>query len=212
MDLRFGDSKPTDEERAAVDALLGPPESSWEGADRSDADLRWARGGREARDRRDQLLPALHALNDRVGWISEGALDYVCRRLTVPPAEAYGVATFYAMFSVRPRPATVLHVCTDLACTAAGASELCAAVEARLGPESGVKVERSPCLGLCERAPACLAIRAGESARPALEDEAVQAEGGSGGAAPGDGKGKGRRGRNTLHATAVCAPATPDRA
>ncbi|MFK4546630.1 NADH-quinone oxidoreductase subunit F [Streptomyces tendae] len=212
MDLRFGDGKPTDEERAAVDALLGPPESSWEGADRSDADLRWARGGREARDRRDQLLPALHALNDRVGWISEGALDYVCRRLTVPPAEAYGVATFYAMFSVRPRPATVLHVCTDLACTAAGASELCATVEARLAPESGVKVERSPCLGLCERAPATLTIRAGQPARPAFEDEAVQAEGGSGGAAPGDGKGKGRRGRNTLHATAVCAPATPDRA
>ncbi|KPC88100.1 NADH dehydrogenase [Streptomyces sp. NRRL WC-3753] len=212
MDLRFGDGKPTDEERAAVDALLGPPESSWEGADRSDADLRWARGGREARDRRDQLLPALHALNDRVGWISEGALDYVCRRLTVPPAEAYGVATFYAMFSVRPRPATVLHVCTDLACTAAGASELCAAVEARLSPESGVKVERSPCLGLCERAPATLVIRAGESARPAFEDEAVQAEGGSGGAAPGDGNGKGRRGRNTRHATAVCAPATPDAA
>ncbi|MFF0589058.1 NAD(P)H-dependent oxidoreductase subunit E [Streptomyces sp. NPDC003781] len=213
MDLRFGDGKPTDEERAAVDALLGPPESSWEGADRSDADLRWARGGREARDRRDQLLPALHALNDRVGWISEGALDYVCRRLTVPPAEAYGVATFYAMFSVRPRPATVLHVCTDLACTAAGASELCAAVETRLGPQSGVKVERSPCLGLCERAPACLVIRAGDSARPACADEAVQAEsGGPGAAAPGDGKGKGRRGRNTLHATAVCAPATPDRA
>ncbi|WP_179235374.1 NAD(P)H-dependent oxidoreductase subunit E [Streptomyces sp. CS113] len=219
MDLRFGDSKPTDEERAAVDALLGPPESSWEGADRSDADLRWARGGREARDRRDQLLPALHALNDRVGWISEGALDYVCRRLTVPPAEAYGVATFYAMFSVRPRPATVLHVCTDLACTAAGASELCATVEARLGPQSGVKVERSPCLGLCERAPATLTIRAGHPARLGvpplgeLEDEAVQAEsGGPGAAAPGDGTGKGRRGRNTLHATAVCAPATPDQA
>ncbi|MFI1758358.1 NAD(P)H-dependent oxidoreductase subunit E [Streptomyces sp. NPDC020571] len=226
MDLRFGDGKPTDEEREAVDALLGPPESSWEGAARDGtdaADLRWARGGREARDRRDQLLPALHALNDRVGWISEGALDYVCRRLTVPPAEAYGVATFYAMFSVRPRPATVLHLCTDLACTAAGASDLCTAVEARLGPESGVKVDRSPCLGLCERAPATLVVRAGESARPAFEDEAVQAEGGSGGAAPGDGGGtsrsseaegggKGRRGRNPLHATAVCAPATPEQA
>ncbi|MFE0785221.1 NAD(P)H-dependent oxidoreductase subunit E [Streptomyces mutabilis] len=210
MDLRFGDSKPTDEEREAVDALLGAPESSWEGADRSDADLRWARGGRAARDRRDLLLPALHAVNDRVGWISEGALDYVCRRLTVPPAEAYGVATFYAMFSVRPRPATVLHVCTDLACTAAGASELCAAVEARLGPESGAKVERSPCLGLCERAPAALVVRAGRPARSAFEDEAVQAEGGSGGAAPEAGNGKGRRGRNTPHATAVCAPAAPD--
>ncbi|WP_399891927.1 NAD(P)H-dependent oxidoreductase subunit E [Streptomyces sp. BBFR51] len=222
MDLRFGDSKPTDEERAAVDALLGPPESSWEGAarDETDAgDLRWARGGREARERRDLLLPGLHALNDRVGWISEGALDYLCRRLTVPPAEAYGVATFYAMFSVRPRPATVLHVCTDLACTTAGSSELCAAVEERLGPESGVQVERSPCLGLCERAPATLVVRAGKSARPGVpplgefEDEAVQAEsGGPGAAAPGDGNGKGRRGRNTLHATAVCAPATPDTA
>ncbi|MEV8411313.1 NAD(P)H-dependent oxidoreductase subunit E, partial [Streptomyces niveus] len=98
MDLHFGDSAPTDEERAAVDSLLGPATSAWEGAeDRSDADLRWARGGREARERRDLLLPGLHAVNDRVGWISEGALAYLCRRLTVPPAEAYGVATFYAM-------------------------------------------------------------------------------------------------------------------
>ncbi|AXE89915.1 NAD(P)H-dependent oxidoreductase subunit E [Streptomyces sp. Go-475] len=180
MDLHFGDSKPTDEERAAVDALLGPPESSWEGADRSDTDLRWARGGRAARDRRDLLLPGLHAINDRVGWISDGALDYLCRRLTVPPAEAYGVATFYAMFSVKPRPATVLHVCTDLACAAAGAPELCAGIEERLGLGSGVSVERSPCLGLCERAPAALAVKAGDPVRtavsaPATVEEAVLA-------------------------------------
>ncbi len=168
MDLHFGDSKPTDDERAAVDALLGPPESSWEGADRSDQDLRWARGGRAARNRRELLLPGLHAINDRVGWISPGALDYLCRRLTVPPAEAYGVATFYAMFSVRPRPATVLHVCTDLACQAAGAEQVCARVESRLGPDSGVHVQRSPCLGLCERAPAALAVRAGDPVRTAV--------------------------------------------
>ncbi|GAQ64761.1 NADH-ubiquinone oxidoreductase-F iron-sulfur binding region domain-containing protein [Streptomyces scabiei] len=171
MDLHFGDSKPTDEERAAVDALLGPPQSSWEGAARDEmtaGDLRWARGGREARDRRDLLLPGLHALNDRIGWISGGALDYLCRRLTVPPAEAYGVATFYAMFSVKPRPATVLHVCTDLACVAAGAAGLCDGVEARLGPGSGVSVQRSPCLGLCERAPAALAIKAGDPVRTAV--------------------------------------------
>ncbi|MGW5862932.1 NADH-ubiquinone oxidoreductase-F iron-sulfur binding region domain-containing protein [Streptomyces sp. NPDC055239] len=160
MDLHFGDSKPTDEEREAVDAVLGPPESAWEGADdRSDADLRWARGGRAARERRDELLPGLHALNDRVGWVSEGGLDYLCRRLMVPPAEGYGVATFYSMFSVRPRPATVVRVCTDLAC--GGGSELCGAVGARLGTESGVTVEQSPCLGLCERAPAALVVRAG---------------------------------------------------
>ncbi|MEU3851685.1 NAD(P)H-dependent oxidoreductase subunit E [Streptomyces sp. NPDC029554] len=179
MDLHFGDSKPTDEERAAVDALLGPPESSWEGAARDEmraADLRWARGGREARDRRDLLLPGLHAINDRIGWISDGALDYLCRRLTVPPAEAYGVATFYAMFSVKPRPATVLHVCTDLACAAAGAPELCSGIEERLGPGSGVSVQRSPCLGLCERAPAALAIRAGDPVRTAVSAPATVAQ------------------------------------
>ncbi|WP_405476948.1 NAD(P)H-dependent oxidoreductase subunit E [Streptomyces sp. NBC_00009] len=202
MDLHFGDSKPTDEEREAVDALLGPPGSAWEApfgdsTVRSDADLRWARGGRAARERRDLLLPGLHAVNDRVGWISEGALDYLCRRLTVPPAEAYGVATFYSMFSVKPRPATVLHVCTDVACAAAGSAELCAGVEGRLGLGSGVSVERSPCLGLCERAPAALVVRAGSDA----------GAGEGTGAAAGQGAGA-----EKSYATAVIAPATPEAA
>ncbi|MFE5842757.1 NAD(P)H-dependent oxidoreductase subunit E [Streptomyces niveus] len=166
MDLHFGDSAPTDEERAAVDSLLGPATSAWEGAeDRSDADLRWARGGREARERRDLLLPGLHAVNDRVGWISEGALAYLCRRLTVPPAEAYGVATFYAMFALKPRPAKVLHVCTDLACAAKGSAQVCADLEERVGAAGasaeGFAWQSSPCLGLCERAPAALVLQAG---------------------------------------------------
>jgi NADH-quinone oxidoreductase subunit F len=165
MDLRFTDAKPTDEERAAVDAYLGPPVSGWEGGERTEKDLRWAHGGHAARGRRDQLLPALHAVNDRIGWISEGALDYICRRLTVPPAEGYGVASFYALLSLTPRPARVLHVCTDLACAARGSGALTAALDGLLGPAGGaaggVRWQPSPCLGLCERAPAALAIQAG---------------------------------------------------
>ncbi|MET9508244.1 NAD(P)H-dependent oxidoreductase subunit E [Streptomyces flavidovirens] len=182
MDLKYTGAKPSDDERAAVDELLGPPESGWEGADRSGTDLRWARGGAAARERRDLLLPALHAVNDRVGWLSEGALDYICRRLTVPPAEAYGVATFYAMFSVKPRPAKVLYVCTDLACAARGAGPVRESLEERLNaPRAGVSVQPSPCLGLCERAPAALLLQAG-------------VEGGAGrvpgaGAGPGSGSG-----------------------
>ncbi|MFI9587636.1 NAD(P)H-dependent oxidoreductase subunit E [Streptomyces sp. NPDC052236] len=161
MDLKFSDTaKATDEERAAVDELLGPAETGWEGGtERTDADLRWARGGAAARERRDLLLPALHAVNDRVGWLSEGALDYICRRLTVPPAEAYGVATFYSMFSVKPRARKVLHVCTDLACAARGAGAVAAGLTERLGPD--VAWQASPCLGLCERAPAALLLQAG---------------------------------------------------
>ncbi|MEW9548062.1 NAD(P)H-dependent oxidoreductase subunit E [Nonomuraea sp. NPDC050783] len=161
MDIRFRDARPTEEERAAVDALLGPPASAWEGGERTEADLRSAA---RAEPRRDLLLPALHAVNDRVGWISEGALDYVCRRLTVPPAEAYGVATFYSLFSLEPRPPRVLHVCTDLACQARGAQRVRDQVEERLGPP-GTTWRESPCLGLCERAPAALALEAGHPPR-----------------------------------------------
>jgi NADH-quinone oxidoreductase subunit F len=145
-------ASPTDEERAAVDELLGPPSEAFEG--------RVVRGGHEAREHRASLLPALHALQARVGWISEGGLNYVCERLTVPPAEAYGVATFYAMFTVEPRPGTVVHVCDDLACRVNGANDLIAELE-RAGAGSDWTWASSPCLGMCEQAPAILAQRAG---------------------------------------------------
>jgi NADH-quinone oxidoreductase subunit F len=106
------------------------------------------------------LLPALHALHAAEGWISEGGLNYICERLTVPPAEAYGVATFYAMFSVQPRPKTVVHVCDDLACRIQGGKELLAELEAQ-GANGDWTWAPSPCLGMCEQAPAILAQRAG---------------------------------------------------
>src|SRR6476660_7415269 len=152
-------AEPTAAERAAVDALLGAPESSWEGGDRTAADLRVSRA---PVDRRTELLPALHALQGAVGWISEGGLNYVCERLTVPPAEAYGVATFYAMFSVEERPATVVHVCDDLACRVEGGRELLETCRREVPGEDAV-VASSPCLGQCERAPAVLVQRAGDA-------------------------------------------------
>ncbi|MBO0775774.1 MAG: NAD(P)H-dependent oxidoreductase subunit E, partial [Actinobacteria bacterium] len=95
MDLKLGAGGPaTGDERAAVDAVLGPPESGWQGGTRTLLDGHVALGGHAARERRHLLLPALHAVQDRVGHISRGAMDYICTRLTVPPAEAYGVASF----------------------------------------------------------------------------------------------------------------------
>jgi NADH-quinone oxidoreductase subunit F len=163
LDLHLLDVEPSDEERSAVDGVLGPAESGWAGGqDRSAEDHRFARGGHAAREQRHLLLPTLHALQSRVGWISAGGLNYLCARLTVPPAEAFGVATFYAMFSTEPRPQSVLHVCDDLACRSAGAEELIAGIERALGPERSGELLRSPCLGMCERAPAVLMQSAGE--------------------------------------------------
>jgi len=160
------DAAPTEAERAAVDGFLGAPDTGWEGAhERSARDLRVVRGGREAREQRHLLLPALHALQAGVGWISRGGLNYVSQRLSVPPAETYGVATFYAMFSVEERPVNVVHVCDDLACRGAGGLALCEALARDVGSEGadvgGWTWVRSPCLGMCEQAPAVFAQRAG---------------------------------------------------
>ncbi len=176
MDLRLRHSVPTDDERAAVDALLGPPTSAWDGGARGDLyDAHVAHGGREARERRHLLLPALEALQSRVGWISETGLEYVCVRLNVPPAEAWSVATFYALLSTTPRPRRVLHVCDDIACRCLGAAELIDQIEASVGPAHAhgpngdhVHVDdaatvwmRSPCLGQCDFATAALLQEAG---------------------------------------------------
>ena len=163
MDIVIQNELPTSAEREAVDAVLGPPASSWEGApEASRRDQRVARGGHAARARRHLLLPTLHAVQARVGWISRGALNYVCRRLTIPPAEAYGVASFYALFSLEPEPPVVVHVCTDVACIAHGSQDLVAELERRVGregehPGNGQAVwHESPCLGMCEFAPAAM--------------------------------------------------------
>ena len=119
MDLHVIGPLASPAERAAVDAVLGTGRVGWRGGERNPtAEGHVARGGHDARSRRDLLIPALHAVQSRIGWISQPALNYVCRRLTVPPAEAYGVATFYALFSTTPRPPIVAHVCDDIACRA----------------------------------------------------------------------------------------------
>ncbi len=148
MDTHPIQTPPSEEERRALDALLGPePDAS---------DLPWAVS--DVRKRRHLLLPALHAAQDCAGWVSPGALGYICKRLGVPPAEAFGVVSFYSLFALTRRPKTVVHVCDDIACKAAGVEGILGALGA--GGEDATWM-RSPCLGLCERAPAALLVSAG---------------------------------------------------
>ena len=149
--------EPTTAERSAVDALLGPPTPSGDGEPAHPVDRRVAFGGyRRSVESRHMLLPALHAVSDAVGWVSAGALNYICEQLLVPPAEAYGVAGFYALLSLEERPLRVAHVCDDVACRTMGGAELLAGLEGR--PD----VHPSPCLGQCDQAPAVFFQRAGE--------------------------------------------------
>ncbi len=169
MDLHLTSERANEIEKAAVDASLGSPHSGWEGGARAIKE-----DGRVAARHlvpRDQLLPVLHAVNSRVGWISAGSINYIAQRMNLPPAEIFGVASFYGMFSLEPRPPVVIRVFDDIACMTRGAHELCSALEKRFGP-AGSPAEhnrvtwlRSPCLGLCERAPAALISCSGETAK-----------------------------------------------
>ncbi|HKV86570.1 MAG TPA: NADH-ubiquinone oxidoreductase-F iron-sulfur binding region domain-containing protein [Candidatus Dormibacteraeota bacterium] len=159
MDIRTTGGPATADEVAAVDSVLGDPESLWEGGQRRPADDHIAYGGRAARSRRHMLLPVLHAVQDRTGWVSRGALEYACRRLSVPPAEAYGVVSFYARFSLDEARHEQRHVCDDVVCLVAGAN---------------AGGQGSPCLGLCDRAPATMVERFGESYEAAAEASVVE--------------------------------------
>jgi NADH-quinone oxidoreductase subunit F len=173
VDLRLtAAEEATEEERAAVASVLGPASSGWEGGERTAADRHAALGGHAARGRRHLLLPVLHAVQERTGWISPGALDHICARLTIPPAEAYGVASFYAMFRTRPAARTVVHVCDDLSCQVNGAERICEQMTGKFGAEgaegedggangAGVTWQRSPCLGQCDRGSAAMIQQAG---------------------------------------------------
>src|SRR4029077_21085907 len=130
--LHLTEDQATDSEKFAVDAVLGPPESGWQGGPRNiNVDGRAAVSGSS---RRHLLLPVLHAIQSRIGWISPGALNYVALRVHLAPAEIYGVASFYSMFSLAPRAPVVAHVCDDIACLTRGATALCAEMEKNLGP------------------------------------------------------------------------------
>ena len=158
MDLHLAATAPTDAERAAVDAVLAGTAPAGYGtapagygtapagygtapAAHGGALARAASGGRAGvgglrirQSVRHLLLPALHGVQDAIGWISPAALNYISERLGVPPAEAFGVATFYSLLSTTEQPPRVAHVCDDIACRGAGALHLCRQLEQRLGP------------------------------------------------------------------------------
>jgi NADH-quinone oxidoreductase subunit F len=112
---------------------------------------------------RPALLPALHAAQQLYGSLSEPVAAEVSRALGVPLADVYGVVDFYAMFSRQPVGKTVVRVCSAPVCALAGADAaadtLCRHLQIEPGeisPDGAFTVEHSPCLGLCDHAPALL--------------------------------------------------------
>ncbi len=112
---------------------------------------------------RRMLLPALHHAQSLYGWLPADAQMAVSRALRVPLADVHGVVEFYSMFYAEPTAKRVIRMCEDPACSLANATAVWETLERRLGLTHGetsadgsVTIERVPCLGMCEFAPAAL--------------------------------------------------------
>ena len=112
---------------------------------------------------RSGLLPALHAAQKVYGWLPQEVAAEVARSLRVPLADVHGVIEFYSLFYNEPIAKRVIRVCTDQACALKDGQAILHHLRHHHGIEPGqttagatLTLEASPCLGLCELAPAAL--------------------------------------------------------
>ena len=112
---------------------------------------------------RSGLLPALHAAQKIYGWLPQEVASEVAKTLHVPLADVHGVIEFYSLFYNEPVGRRIIRVCTDQACALKGGDDLlkhlCHHYDVepnQTTDDLSLTIERSPCLGLCEQAPAAL--------------------------------------------------------
>lgn len=106
------------------------------------------------------LIPALHEAQELFGYLSEEVQRQVADGLGIPLSEVYGVATFYSLFSLKPRGKHKIGVCLGTACYVRGAALVLAELEKELGikvndtTEDGrFTLEVTRCIGACGLAP-----------------------------------------------------------
>jgi NADH-quinone oxidoreductase subunit F len=109
------------------------------------------------------LLPALHAAQKIYGWLPQEVAGEVAKLLRIPLADVHGVIEFYSLFYNEPVGKMIIRVCTDQACALKDADglldHLCGYYDVEPGQTTddlSLTIESSPCLGLCELAPAAL--------------------------------------------------------
>jgi len=106
------------------------------------------------------LIEALHTVQESFGFLDTDSLRYVSNSLLLPLSHAYGVATFYHYFSLKPPGAHTCVVCTGTACYIKGSAKLLQSIEQKFGIRPGETTEdgqlslvTARCLGSCGLAP-----------------------------------------------------------
>ena len=108
-----------------------------------------------------RLVPILQAVQEEYRYLPQGVLTYVATALGVSPARVYGVATFYAHFTIQPKGKHLVRLCDGTACHVKDSVPILRALQKRLGVDDRRKttedmlftVETVSCLGACGLAP-----------------------------------------------------------
>ncbi|WP_041446480.1 NADH-quinone oxidoreductase subunit NuoE [Pseudothermotoga thermarum] len=111
--------------------------------------------------KKENLVKILLDVQKEYRHIPKDVVNYIGVALGVPPAKIYGVATFYAQFSLKPKGKYTILVCDGTACHMEGSMSVLKALEEELGIKPGevtqdlkFSVDKVGCLGACALAPA----------------------------------------------------------
>ena len=114
-------------------------------------------------DRPGGLLPLLHEVQDRLGYVPPQSVPQIARAMHLSIAEVHGVISFYHHFRSTAPGRHVLRVCLAEACQAMGSQRLLAHARAVLGvdlhettTDGAVTLEPVYCLGNCACSPAVM--------------------------------------------------------
>ena len=106
------------------------------------------------------LMPIMQYAQESFSYLSMETMTLIADSLNVPVTDVYGIATFYAQFSLKPKGDNIIQVCQGTACYVKGAAAVLDEVKGILGIESGevtpdgkFSIQDTRCLGCCGLAP-----------------------------------------------------------
>jgi NADH-quinone oxidoreductase subunit E len=112
------------------------------------------------RHQHGSLIPLLQSAQDSYGYIPEKIIYYISELVGIPPAEIYGVITFYAQFRLKPLGKNIIRICEGTACHVNGAKTILSVLQDEVGITVGETSDDGifslvsvACLGCCSLAP-----------------------------------------------------------
>ncbi|MFP4562469.1 MAG: NAD(P)H-dependent oxidoreductase subunit E [Spirochaetia bacterium] len=110
-----------------------------------------------------RLMDIVRAVQEKLGCVSEKAIDEIAQVVSVPRVKVEGLVTFYSFLSKEPKGNIVIRLCNDIIDRMFGADIIAEALSRELGidfgettPDGEISLEYTPCIGMCDQAPAAL--------------------------------------------------------